>query len=385
MTISIFIAQTPQEKENVYRFRYLMIAIGDEHPHIMIDHDQRFMYDEHDENATILYAKRDHKIVGTIRILNNTRVPLPKHLMNQFKFSQLENKLKPHGLSFTDQFFLDPTMRGQTLASLLVISAFHIMLHNNTKASIALVNTRMIPHYRRLGYRQIDKSLRLEHHITQVPMVLCPNDYTHLLQVMSPFALSLTDEQDDHGETAQILFSHYDLLGTSTKIIPHDIGTFWAIFADTYTRITTKRPGLFDERNTSETQIILQHADVFHINAGDKIVLPKSLGNIFGVITKGLLGDGVKSAHGHHWFEIYREGDALVILNQAQVNNAELIALEDSEIAILPENFLTTLKSSDPILTARLSMSMLDLMQQRITEFEDDSIILEEERVFVHL
>ncbi|MBU1918801.1 GNAT family N-acetyltransferase, partial [bacterium] len=197
MTIAIFKAQTPQEREDVYRFRYLMIAIGDEHEHLTIDHKQRLIYDEHDADAIILYAKRDTKIVGTIRILDNTRTPLPKHLIDQFNFSDFEKTLKPHELSFTDHFFLDPTMRGQTLASLVVSSAFHIMLHKKIKASITFVHTRMIPHYRRLGYRQIDKSLRLKHEITYVPMVLCLNDYSHLLQVMSPLALSLSEENDD--------------------------------------------------------------------------------------------------------------------------------------------------------------------------------------------
>ncbi len=386
MVVAIRLAKTNEDKKRVYRFRYYVCNPETLHDHCIIDHENGWIYDGLDQFGHILYAEKDNKVVGTIRIIDNQNVPLPDHLTKHHQITKLEGQLGPGKISISDMFVLDPKMRGQTMASLLLSSCHQLNLQNNIAANCILSDPSMLKHFQRLGYRQHKPTNNIKDKRKDIPLILCIRDYKHLLQVMSPFALSLSYELDDLGSTKSIISEIYKDFETECNVMPYDVGTFWAIFSDTYTRLSNSQPGLFDGRSDHEIKTILGHSKKVTISAGQKISLPKNSNNTFGVIVYGVLGEGIDSNFGHHWFDIFKEGDTFVELKNVESKNIDLFALEETQIAVLPSDLLNILKNEDPILATRLSMNMISIIQQKLAEVEENTKThIEEESVYLFL
>ncbi|HLD44718.1 MAG TPA: hypothetical protein VJC18_04730, partial [bacterium] len=166
---------------------------------------------------------------------------------------------------------------------------------------------------------------------------------------------------------------------------PLDLGTFWATFADVYARSTHKRSNLFDNRSPNEIATILKHSILKTLSPAEALLLERSTKTTIGIVIRGCLGHGVVSDFGHHWYNLFREGDTFVIMNGQVDSQTNIVALEDSQVAILSPNFATEIKSDDPVLAARLSMSTLAIIQQFIAEMEEGSVDVENETIAIQL
>jgi len=373
MSVEIHIVKDEETRERVFRFRYDVhtLELGKEDK--SVDHKRRFVTDEADETAIIYYAEKDGEIVGTIRANFNTNGKLPKALQEQFNTQPLEKALGPGKISVAGKFMVDPRMRGQTLASLLMVSLFQHALDSGILVNFSLCELSLVKLYNRLGFRQYQKNMRPDGTYIRVPLVLAVCDYNFLLKVMSPFALSLNDDMSDNGQSAEILAEVYPFFQKETSNIVCDLRTLWADLADSFSRTVYCRPSIFDGLEKNHISFILNSSSKMTFQAGEVIQLPYEVRSGLGIVLKGKIGDGIRRDESStHWIELFREGDTFGETKVPEDSGrvSELIAIEDAEVALLPTDLIDKAKKTDPIFATRLTMNIISFMQKRLSDLE---------------
>lgn len=373
MSIQVHIAGNQATCERVYHFRYQIhtLELGHESPHT--DHEKAWVHDEADETATILYAEKDGHIVGTLRININDKA-FPRELSELLKTTEAEKKFKKGEVAITGRLMIDPRLRGQTLASLLMVTAYQLAINKGVKINFSTCSLPLVKIYNRLGFRQYEKIIRSDGVNARVPLVLTVRDYKFLLKVMSPFALSLNDDIDDKGESEKILKQAYPQFQWETNNVVCDMHTLWADLADAYARTWYFRPTLFDGLSKEEIQFVLNQCGRLHVKREETVQNAREYRPGLGIVLKGKIGDGIKRVNGsYHWLELFKEGD---LFGETKVTQdlgrvSELVAIEDSEIAMISPNLIDKAKKRDPILATRLTMNIITFMQKRLSDLEN--------------
>lgn len=388
MTIHVHIAKNQRNKERVYHFRYRIHAMQLGQNTDNIDHDNQWIKDEHDENAELLYAEKDGQIIGSLRMHLNSKNALPNSLAEVLQSNHIEKVFGAGHVAYTSRFLLDPRLRGNTIVSLLMLAQFKYALKNKIFVNFVLCPAHDVNLYLRLGYRAYQNQ-----HIKQinkgvVPLLLCTRDLKHLLSTLSPFASHLEKTQDDNGSTFKLIADIQNLIEAEHIINASDVSTFWAEFADSHARNILNRPSLFDGLTQNELKIVLQ-GGLHNVVLKDEVLLPPSEFRAkAGIVLNGKLGEGIPAKAGYHWMELFREGDSFAdpLFDNERQKQAELIALNKSEVVFLPIEFFEQVKRKSPLLATRLTMNLIGFLQQRASLLEEAiDITAGDENYSIHL
>ncbi len=376
MSITIHIAEDQEAKEEIYRFRYRIrgMSLSGHDPNV--DHTNEWICDPADESARIIYAVRDGRIVGTMRLNVNIKHELPKILSDDHFTKPLETKLKTGHVAVVSRFVTDPRLKGETLVSLLFGSLFKYCLKTKVMALFHRGENDFLHLYQRLGYRSFYRHRGGK----QTPMILCVRDLKHLNKIMSPFSMALKSQHDDHGKTAGLIAKIYGDFQLEPNVMPSKLATFWAELADHYARRHQHRQNIFDGMTPAQVSFILQHAKRDHYRAGDIIPAPAESGNSVGTVLRGKIADSLPQQNGYRFLEIFNENDAFgKTTERAGTDASQLIALEDCEVAILPQSLTQHLKHFDPLLATRYTMNLIAFLENRDNDINERIFIEHDE------
>lgn len=369
MMIKIQIARTAQEKERIFEFRYLMHSTGKATWRPRLNHQQQLAQDPADDKALLFYATSGSQIVGTLRLNINDVEPIPESIAQRLRVRALEKVLKKGGVSTATEILIDPHWRGQTLASLIMIAMFEYLVKNNICANFVGAHRNLRPLYERLGYQAIGP----EDEKRIVPMILCVDDYDHLIQNISPFAMSLRlEHQQRCSAVRQKIAETYSVEPVQSIDLPKDLSSFWSEFSDQHARVFWNRPGILDGLNKKQRAQVMKMADFKKFKKGRKIPSENAYWST-GLVLEGKIGDGLMRQHHYHWYDIFQKGDTFgkPILNESQHRKSELYVIENAEILLFDANFIEKLKKKDPILATKLTMNLIAFLQEKLAKSED--------------
>jgi len=375
VSIEIHAAVDPAARERVYRFRYAVYALelGYEGPGV--DHARGRITDPWDETGTLFYAEDGGRVVGTARMHLGIDGPLPACYRELLDTGPAEEALGAHRLSVCSRLMVDPSYRGRTLASLLVFRLFDHGWAAGADVTFCVCARGLLRHYYRLGYRTYRPFLRLEHNELRVPLVLTAGDVGYLRDVRSPFCMMVSAEHDDGGETARTLATRYPDFQAHAPRLEGDLRTLWAGLADGLTRGARRRPTLFDGLTEHQTAAVLGSAAGLRFRAGEIIHHRRERDGGLGVVLSGRLGVGLPTHDGWHWLGLLGPGDVFGDPESSPgteapspARAADLVALEDSETALLPPNLIERVARDDPALAMRLSANLIKVLRQRVDD-----------------
>lgn len=185
-SIQIRVATHNWEKEMIFRFRY-NIFIEEMSKQCFVDHKNKKMRDELDDQSILLYAVSDSNIVGTSRITINTLDKFPGWLSDSFCLQKYQTILGRNAeVAFSTKVAILPEFRGSTVMYQLITEHFKIFQDNNIIVSFSGSNPNLIPLYEKIGYRKFTKNFSEPGHGLLVPFVIILDDTDHLRTVHSP-------------------------------------------------------------------------------------------------------------------------------------------------------------------------------------------------------
>lgn len=181
--MEIKIAETPAEREAVYRLRYEVYVREKGIQCQDADHTRGWVRDYLDEKGILLIATRNGDVAGTIRL--NLAKDGPLEFEEQYGARYFATYYPEH-VSTTTKFIIHPRCRKSTVAVALAKHLFKLAKELRVVFDFINVDDDLVPFYRKMGYRLYGP--RFDHpEFGNVPaMILLLDDLRYLDSVGCP-------------------------------------------------------------------------------------------------------------------------------------------------------------------------------------------------------
>ena len=370
MPVEIRRAVTQQDRERVYRFRYDVHVRELDKGGPGIDHERQMIRDPGDDRAIIMMAEdSEDGLVGTARSIVGAGRPIPAPLRAQMRTGPIERAVGTDKISVTGRLMVRPSHRGRTIMSLLVTRLYEELIASGCTVDFCICALPLLRLYQKLGYRQYRDGLRPDGLHFRVPLVMTLTDRDHLSSVRSPLKSSLPESLDDHGRTVRALRSAYPDFEETPPLRPRALRMLWAELADGVTRSEKARPRLLDGFTDEEAAMVFARAVVHRFMDGELLQLGDERRAGLSVILEGRVGVGVPLPEGHHWLELFGPGEVFGEPEAPPVGRAaDLVAIENVEVALLPEDIVERLEHRNPSVAMRLAKNLVAVLRQRIDD-----------------
>lgn len=188
-SIRIDIAITPEEKREIYRFRYqTYVEEMDKHTKD-IDYDNKLLHDELDERALLLYARIGSKIIATERINIGTIKDFPQKVVEFLSMPTFQNCCTQdgeHKFAFITKLIVDLEYRNSAVLYLLMAKCYEICCRNQVQFGFGACNFYLLRLYEQIGFHRYGKNFIDLGYGLLIPIVLLADDLQHFRKVRSP-------------------------------------------------------------------------------------------------------------------------------------------------------------------------------------------------------
>lgn len=178
-------AETEEELQRIYRFRYGIYIEEMGKPIFQADHAQRQLRDELDDRATQLYVERAGEVVGTVRIIWGSN-GIPSAYREWYGLHYFD-AFPSAAISFTGRMMVARKHRNSSLAASLAREAYRRGCERGISFDFIHTTSPLVPFFERLGHRRYDDDFIDPELGPRTPMVLLLEDLQHLENQQSPF------------------------------------------------------------------------------------------------------------------------------------------------------------------------------------------------------
>lgn len=185
MPIEIQHAQSPEDLEAIYRFRYAIYVEEMGKPMPGADHDRRLLHDALDARSTQLIARKDGELAGVIRITWG-RDGLPETFVEWYGLRRFRDFAREQ-ISFTGRLMVAQKFRRSAAAIRLACEAYRLGRLSGISLDLIHTTRPLVPFFERLGHRRYASEFLDPDLGPRTPLVLALCDVAHLQRCRSPF------------------------------------------------------------------------------------------------------------------------------------------------------------------------------------------------------
>ncbi|MBF0356138.1 MAG: cyclic nucleotide-binding domain-containing protein [Alphaproteobacteria bacterium] len=365
--LRIYQARSTDELEAVWRFRYQVYV--EEMGKIALanaDHKRRWLTDEMDENALILYAQEGDAVIATLRINRADRTRLPQAFETAYRLSRFDD-IPPSRLSFSSRLMVARDLRGTTALHKILAKAYETGLEDGIVYDFCHCAPALIELYEHLGYRPFTDNFLDPEVGYRVPLLLALKDARHLEAVRSPFWRKLKNRQElwQDAEDAEWLARKFPATTKASQWAIDD-DAFWHFLADKLRPSTGRRVPLLEDLTQEEERHVLKSGTVLSCAAGDTILRTGDVGSELFVVLSGLaevrLGKSKKPIAVLEPGQVFGEIAFIADVKRS----ADVVALADSEILVVSQTFLKKLMKSSPELASKVLFNLSRVLCERL-------------------
>lgn len=189
-SIKVGIATTPEEKQEIYRFRY-QIYIEEMAKNLQdADYKNKMIYDELDDWAFLLYAKIGSELIATARINVGTASRFPEELVKLLSLDKFQNsppqRSVDQSFSYCAKLMVSPMHRSSPALYLLIAKCYEISVEHQVQFVFLLCHFYLLRLYEQIGFHRYTKNVFCPGYGIVNPIVFVPDDAQHLRKVRSP-------------------------------------------------------------------------------------------------------------------------------------------------------------------------------------------------------
>lgn len=186
MPVTIRQAETTEDRQRVFRFRYEIYVEEMQRPQTYADHQARTIIEPFDATGHIFLAEdQAGQIVGTVRtnFARDTDFGYYRELYGM----ECVGEAFPEHVSITTKLMVAPRERSSTLAHRLCTKLYCFGLAEGILFDFIDCNPHLEGHFQRLGYCRYRDRIQHPEYGDVLPMILPVNDLGHLESVDSPW------------------------------------------------------------------------------------------------------------------------------------------------------------------------------------------------------
>lgn len=375
MFVRVQEATSRSDREEIYRFRYRVYVDELRKPLPYADHERRLFTDEMDEQSRILVAFDESAgtIVGTVRTLFGGTQPFPDSLVDKLQLGPMIDAVGMEHLTHSGMFMVDPAYRGLTIASQLVAHMYRAGFERDAHVDVCVAEMALVRPYYQMGYRPYSAPIRpFAEAGLRIPLAWVLRDRDYLASVGSPFAAFIPPDQVDQGKTAARIRTQYPDF-RDPKVSPRKLREFWSAVA--HSSPAFKPPSLFEGVPPERAEQLLGDLPTISLEAGQQLYRRGERERGMGLVLGGKLGVALEEGAEPFYFSVLMPGELCGEMANflPHGRSASLVALEETEVLLLPHNFVEKLERKDPELgvalrrnVAALLASRLDAMNHRV-------------------
>lgn len=330
--IRIGIAATPEEKMEIYRFRYHIYAEEIGFKLISVDHRKKLLYDELDEWGLLLYVKLGRKIVGTGRVNIGRFDAFPPEIAKAFrmeKFKDFYMETEDYRFAFASKGMIAPAYRSSPVHNLLMAKVYELYCENQVQFAFINCNFHLISLQEHYGSRRLGKNILDPNVGPLANFVLLVNDIHHLKAVRSPFH-PLTNKSKILNNKKSIKWFYKEFAEILNNTVNSQLVTpneLWTILCDRLGDKPNKLISIMHGLSVTEAKKILHYCGIIvHCDAGDYITSCNDVSQELNILLSGKV-QPFNISPGQHLGEIG-------LVNRTR-QTANITATTDTEILVL--------------------------------------------------
>jgi predicted GNAT family N-acyltransferase len=291
--IKVGIAITPEEKREIYHFRY-QTYVEEMSKHLEdIDYDHQLLSDELDEWTILLYAKLDSKIIATARVNIGNIEDFPEKVVNILSLKTFEiyyPENEDQKFAYVTKLMVAPSHRGSPVLYLLIAKCYEICFSNQVQFTFGGCNFHLIRLYEQMGFHHYGKKFVYPGYGLLTPIVLVINDIPHLRQVRSPLYRIARKRKDVN---TQVVECFHEKFAKHSSIINSQIVTeaeLWSILCRVLNHPPTEVISILRELSETEAKKFL-HAcsSLVQCDTGDIITNQGDISYSYNILLSGKL------------------------------------------------------------------------------------------------
>ena len=360
MKPTIHEAVTPQQRHDVYRFRYDIYVEEMGRYRSVADHDQRIFSEPEDETARLYYATDGEQIVATMRHNWGGDAPLCARQIEQYDLARFLKSISCEQMIVGERFMIAPSQRGTDL----IFRLFQTYLNFVNEHRIQLIFGDCEPHllnlYLGMGFRTYaERNVNSKETGYLVPLVMVPEDIAYMKQVKSPFVTLL----QDYGDAAKVPGCLPELLSCGRMVVSHALTpqNEYQSEIDQAIQLAENPTHLFDGLTENECQRCLSKSNAIECMAGDHLIKAGNVAqNMFAVLSGTL---EVRSDD--RVVDVCCSGDIvgeMAFLLESPRAADVYVATDGTRVLSLSESNLKKLAVNEPQLAAKLLLNLSKLL-----------------------
>jgi hypothetical protein len=188
-TIQIGIANSSEEKESIYHFRFQTYVEEMSKNPKDIDYNNKLLYDDLDDQAILLYATSNSTMIGTARINIGKLINFSDNLINCLALDEFPNDCSPvgeHQFALLTKLMVAPAYRSTPALYLLIAKCYEICSLNQVQYGFGACNFHLLRLYEQMGFRRYKSNFTDPGYGLLSPIVMLADDVQHFKAVRSP-------------------------------------------------------------------------------------------------------------------------------------------------------------------------------------------------------
>ncbi|NMG22228.1 cyclic nucleotide-binding domain-containing protein [Brasilonema bromeliae] len=361
MTLSVAVAKTEAELNEICHFRYRIYVKELKILPPEADHSKQILRDSLDDYGVSYALLKDGQVVGSLRSIFLKDVPNPKPLINKFNLKPAIETFGTSAIITTSRFILDPQLRHGSAVFRLIEAGYKEGRSRGVRLNYGDCSPYLLPFYEHLGYSRYISAYNDSSFGYKFPLLMLVGDHAWFERVHSPLRrLAFCYPQDT--KARQWFESTYpEYFGLeSAPFLPEKV------FFDTLSQRLGNNPlrKIFLLRGLDQTEanLFLKEATIIKTSPGDCVVRQGNYDKTFYVMLSGI-AEVIDNQVPDHPAKILSAGELFVenhILTPEPCA-ANLIACSVCNILVVPGEFFGKFCKQEPIIASKILLNLVQL------------------------
>ncbi len=363
--IRIATAETQDEREAVYRFRYKIYVEEMGKYRAVADHKRRLFSEPEDAHSRITYAEQDGEVVATGRGTWGGDAPLPQRMIDQYQLGPFLEEVPQSAISVGERGMVAPHLRGTDLFLRLIGHSLRFANEHRIQLCFGDCEPHLLNLYLGLGQRTYSKkNVNSAEGGYLIPILFVPEDVAYLRRIRSP----LLEYVRDFGADARIPACVERIINEGSAVMSRRLvgsADYWGQVHGALMEIEGTRPTALAGLDEAEAERCLDKSNIIECRAGDRLLKKGGVARNLFVVLDGTVevrdGDTPLAVFGPG--EVFGEMAFLLERPRSQ----DVYAVTDGvRILSLSEATLRHLIQSDPAVAAHLMLNISKMLCLRL-------------------
>ena len=356
MTYDVGLAETEDDKQAVYRFRYTVYVEEMGRYQGSADHEGRRLVEPEDEDSFIFYARDGGDVVGTARLSWGGN-GFSQRQVDEYSLAPFLDELPHQHIGVGERVMVKPTLRGTGLVDQLMDRRNDTALEHDVRIQFSACEPHLLSLYLGQGRRTYaTKNINTPEAGYLIPLVAFPE---------GPEALHGVGEGTDVGQLPACVAEIFSG-GGGAVLSPLMTGTddYAALLRAAMHEIEGQDISAFHGLSDDEVDRCLARSNVIECAAGDRVLKKGGAArNIFVVL------DGTLEARDDgRVVGVLREGEVFgeMAFLLERPRSLDIYAADDARVLSLSESTLRKMVTDDPAVAAKLLLNVAKMLCVRL-------------------